>query len=258
MENATSDVSVIIPTYNESENIVLLIQKIAESFNGSGVRLEFIVVDDDSPDGTAQKAESLKNDFNLKVIVRKNRRGLATAVVRGMEEADGRILAVIDGDLQHPPDTISSLYDSLKKHDADMTIASRKVAGGGTKGWEYHRIVISSTATVIARFMLPVSLFKIRDATTGCFMFKKECVDIKKLSPNGYKIFLETLVRGRFSKPVEVPYIFNQRSKGTSKMSFGQQLLFLYHLARLGSSTGEILIPAAAIGLLMWLAAAIA
>lgn len=255
MEDKTCDISVVIPTYNESENIVSLIEKMAESFAGSGVEPEFIVVDDDSPDGTAEKAEFLKNDYNLKVIVRKKQRGLATAVVRGWKEAKGRFLAVIDGDLQHPPDIIFHLYNNIKEHGADMAIASRKVVGGGTKDWEFHRIVVSSVATVIAKLFLPITLFKIKDATTGCFMFKKECVNLNELSPHGYKIFLEALTRGRFSKAIEVPYIFSQRSLGTSKMDLRQNLFFLYHLLKLGLSTGEILGPIAVSGLLMWFAA---
>lgn len=250
------DISVAIPTYNEAKTVADVVKRISQSFGaGSGVNLEFIVVDDDSPDGTAKKAEALKDEYNVKVIVRKGERGLATAVVRGWQEASGKLLAVIDGDLQHPPEVILRLYKEFTAQNAEMAVASRMVAGGGTKDWEYHRVVISTVATAMARFILPVTLFKIRDATTGCFMFKRECVDLSKLSPVGFKIFLEVMVRGKFAKSVEVPYIFNQRSLGQSKMAVDQNFLFIYHLLKLAASTGELIVP---IGIVAALAASIA
>jgi dolichol-phosphate mannosyltransferase len=237
------DISIAIPTYNEADTIAEVITGISDSFKGSGVRLEFVVVDDDSPDATAKAADSLKDDYGVKVIVRKGERGLASAVLRGWQEASGKLFAVIDGDLQHPPDVILHLYNDLNEHKADMAVASRKVTGGGTKDWEFHRIVISAFATAIAKLFLPLTLLKIRDVTTGCFMFKKECVDLSKLSPLGFKIFLEVMVRGRFGKTVEVPYFFNQRSKGISKMTLKQDLLFIGHLLKLGAHTGEVVVP---------------
>lgn len=250
MNNMTCDISVVIPTYNEVDSIENLIREIDKHFQGSGVKLEYVVVDDNSPDGTAEKASSLKGEYNVNVIVRKNERGLATAAVRGFHEAKGRLLAVIDGDFQHPPEVIFHLFSGINEHRADMALASRKVAGGGTQNWEFYRVIISTVATGIAKFLMPITLFKVGDATTGCFMFKKENVDLSKLSPVGFKIFLEVLTFGKFSKRIEVPYIFNQRSKGISKMSVWQDILFLLHLVRLGWSTGEIAIPILVLGAL--------
>ena len=249
------DISVAIPTYNEAKTIVDVVKRISQSFTGSGVNLEFIVIDDDSPDGTATVAETLKDEYNVKVIVRKGERGLATAVVHGWREASGKLLAVIDGDLQHPPEVLLRLYKEFTAQNAEMAVASRKTAGGGTKDWEYHRVVISAVATAAARFILPVTLFKIRDAATGCFMFKRECVDLSKLSPVGFKIFLEVMVRGKFAKSVEVAYIFNQRSLGQSKLTVDQNFIFIYHLLKLSASTGELIVP---IGLAALALAAIA
>lgn len=250
------DISVAIPTYNEAKTVVDVVKRISQSFGASSnVTLEFIVIDDDSPDGTAKIAESLKDEYNVKVIVRKGERGLATAVVRGWQEASGKLLAVIDGDLQHPPDVLLRLYKELTAQKADIAVASRKAAGGGTKDWDYHRVVISAVAAAAARFILPVTLFKIRDATTGCFMFKRECVDLLKLSPVGFKIFLEVMVRGKFAKSVEVAYIFNQRSLGQSKLTVNQNFIFIYHLLKLSASTGELIVP---VGIAALMLAAIA
>jgi len=243
MKNENIDVTVVIPTYNEAKSIGELIERLAKSFKESSALLEIIVVDDDSPDDTAGVAKKLCDIYNLKVIVRKNRRGLATAVADGWKKANGKYLAVIDGDLQHPPDITYKLYQATQQRSADMAVASRKVEGGGTCNWEYHRMVISSTATFIAKLFLPFTLYGIRDATTGAFLFDREKLDISKLSPVGFKIFLETLVKGKFKNPVEVPYIFNQRSLGESKMSASQNIIFLIHLLRLGFYTGEAVIP---------------
>jgi len=245
-EKGAIDVSVAVPTYNEAHSIRELIKRLTESFKGKG-GLEIIVIDDNSPDGTAELARSMTNECRLKVLVRKNKRGLASAVADGFKHAEGRYLAVIDGDLQHPPETIIRLYEQAESRGADIAIASRKVAGGGTLNWEFHRLLISITATWIAKCLLPATLFRIRDVTTGCFLFRRERVDIASLSPIGFKIFLEVLARGKFNKPMEVPYIFNQRSLGKSKMDFRQNILFLIHLISLGLSTGEIAIPITAV-----------
>jgi len=245
------DISLVFPTYNEAQNIPELLRRVEESFAGTGIRVEMIVVDDNSPDGTARVAESLKPSYkNLKVIVRKNERGLATAVVRGWEQAAGTCLAVIDADLQHPPDIIYRLYKAAMEQGADMAIASRKVEGGGTSNWEFHRVVISDVANIIAKTLLPYTLFRVRDTTTGCFLFKKDRVDISRLAPRGFKIFLEVLARGKFRKPVEVGYVFNQRSLGTSKMSVRQDFEFIYHLLKLGTVTGEVALPLAGMAVL--------
>jgi dolichol-phosphate mannosyltransferase len=244
------DVSVVFPTYNESKNITELVGRVSESFDGSGVSLEMVVVDDDSPDGTAGVVESLKSRYpNLKLLVRKGERGLATAVVRGWEKADGKYLAVMDSDLQHPADLVLRLYKAAVAQGADISVASRKVEGGGVGDWAFHRIVISNVANWIAKLFLPVSLFKITDATTGCFLYERGKVDLSSLSPHGFKIFLEVLVRGKFRKPVEVGYVFNTRTNGSSKMTLKQDVEFIYHLLKLGLVTGEVAAPAAVLAL---------
>ncbi len=249
-------ISLVMPTYNEGKNIAELLRRVHDSFAGSGTAVEMIVVDDNSPDGTAKIAEGLKDRYpGLKVICRTTERGLATAVVRGWEAASGAYFAVIDSDLQHPPDIIRRLYEAAAKENADMAIASRKVDGGGTQDWEWYRVVISNVANIIAKILLPKTLWGIHDTTTGCFLFKADRVNLKKLSPTGFKIFLEVLVRGKFSKNIEVPYVFNQRTAGSSKMSIKQDFLFIYHLLLLGSATGEVIVPAgmaALLGLLLF------
>ncbi|MDH5542177.1 MAG: polyprenol monophosphomannose synthase [Nitrospinota bacterium] len=249
MEKPTPEVSIVIPTYKESENIVSLVKQIAEGFRDSGAHIEIIVVDDNSPDGTADMVEALQDSnilppyVDLQLIVRQEERGLATAVLAGWKSAKGPLLSVIDGDLQHPPEVIYKLYKAIKDDGLDMAVASRKAEGGGTSDWELSRVIVSVVATWIARFFLPVTLWHVRDATTGCFMFDRTKVDFGKLSPVGFKIFLETLARGKFNKVREVGYVFSQRNVGKSKMTLWQDILFLIHLSKLGLSTGEIAVP---------------
>ena len=239
-------VSLVIPAYNEAKNIEDLLRLVDESFAESGVGLEMIVVDDDSPDGTGLIVESLKSRYpNLKLLVREGERGLATAVVRGWEMAEGKYFAVMDSDLQHPPDLILRLYRAVTGENADMAVASRKVEGGGTSDWAFHRVVISNVANFIAKLLLPFSLYGIRDTTTGCFLFEGAKVNLAGLSPRGFKIFLEVLVRGNFTKTVEVGYVFNERSHGKSKMTLKQDFEFIYHLLKLGMKTGEVAVPLA-------------
>jgi dolichol-phosphate mannosyltransferase len=249
------DVSVVFPAYNEAKNIPELVRRVNDSFAGSGASVQMIVVDDNSPDGTAQIVESLKEKYpNLKLLVRKNERGLATAVVRGWEMAEGKYFAVMDADLQHPADLVLRLYKAAVANGADMAVASRNVEGGGVGDWAWHRIVISNVANWIAKIFLPKSLYKITDTTTGCFLFEGDKVNLKKLSPHGFKIFLEVLVRGSFSKTTEIGYVFNTRAHGKSKMTFKQDFEFVYHLLKLGCVTGEAAVPVGAIALFALLA----
>ena len=244
------DVSVVFPSYNESKNIAELIRRVNESFSGSGAALEMIVVDDDSPDGTAKIVESLTEKYgNLKLLVRRGERGLATAVVRGWEKAGGKYLAVMDSDLQHPTDLVLRLYGAAVERGADMVVASRKAEGGGVSGWAFHRVVISNVANWMAKFFLPRSLFRISDTTTGCFLFEGGRVNLSSLSPHGFKIFLEVLVRGKFSKTAEVGYVFTERFHGKSKMTLRQDFEFVYHLLKLGLVTGEAVVPVGALAL---------
>ena len=120
--------SLIIPTYNERLNIGILLKHVYEVLKETGHAFEVIVVDDDSPDGTWHVVQEMMSEYpNLRVLRRLHERGLARAVVLGWQEAQGEILAVMDGDLQHPPETLVSLIEALEKQSADIAVASRHV-----------------------------------------------------------------------------------------------------------------------------------
>jgi len=232
----TDTVSVIIPTYNEKDNIAPLLARIDKAL--SGYDYEVLIVDDNSSDGTIEIASELASRYPVKVIVRQNERGLATAVVHGLRAASGRIIGVMDADLQHPPEVIPELIKALQG-GADMVVASRYIEGGGCPNWGLSRKIISRVALVISHLLLP-STRPVKDPLSGFFMFRRQNVDPEKLKPIGYKISLEVMLTGRFQRVVEVPYIFEDRSAGKSKLNPGQQLDYLRHLLSLMARTGEL------------------
>ncbi|UCF07274.1 MAG: polyprenol monophosphomannose synthase, partial [Thermoplasmata archaeon] len=195
--------SIIIPTYNEKENIPILMESIFDVLSQNKIEGEVIVVDDDSPDGTAEVAEDLKAEYNVQVIVRKNERGLSSAAIRGMRSAKGDVLCVMDADMSHPPEVIPRMLKPIMDGSAELVIGSRRVKGGGIENWPLKRKLVSKVASLISR-----PLTKVKDPMSGLFMLKKEVIEGVELKPKGYKIGLEIIVKGRYDNVLEVPYIF--------------------------------------------------
>ena len=219
-------ISIIIPTYNEKDNITLLIERIHNIL--SGYDYEIVFIDDNSKDGTAELATSLSNKYPVKVVVRKDKRGLASAVVDGLSYASGASVVVMDADLQHPPEVLPDIIKALKNYE--FVMASRYIDGGSPGKWTLPRRIVSLVANLLA---LPLA-YKIKDRVSGFFGFRRASVDSKLLNPLGWKIGLEILVRSRFTSVTEVPYTFARRSHGSSKLSrriiwqYLQQLIRLY------------------------------
>lgn len=233
--------SLVIPTYNERENIGVLIERTYKVLQETGLPFEIIIVDDDSPDETWKVAQALVGEYQgLRTIRRINERGLARAVVRGWEEARGEILAVMDGDLQHPPETLALLIKALERNGVDIAVASRHVKGGGVSQWNIIRRGISWAATLAATWMLPGMLATVRDPMSGYFALRRRVIESVRLKPEGYKILLEVLGRGRYQSVEEVPYTFIERERGRSKLGLRQYLEFVIHMARLSWETGEL------------------
>ncbi|MFC2058018.1 glycosyltransferase [Chloroflexota bacterium] len=230
------ELSLIVPTYNERENIESLVERVHRSL--SDYDYELIVVDDNSPDGTSELAQRLSQKYPVRVIVRKDERGLASAVVAGFREARGKVLGVIDADLQHPPELIPSLLKEIRE-GADVTIGSRYVPGGGLEGWSMKREIISKVAKMMATLLLP-QIRKIKDPLAGFFLFRKEVIEGVTLNPIGYKILLEVLIMGNAGRVTEVPYTFRNRERGKSNLNAREQISYLKHLYRLAKSKGWI------------------
>jgi dolichol-phosphate mannosyltransferase len=232
-------ISVVIPTYKEADSIQDVIRRSGTALAVSGEEYELIVVDDNSGDGTAELAEELSSEFHVRVLRRTGRLGLATAVVDGWQLAQGDLLGVIDADLQHPPEILVALAVALRRSNADLAVASRYISGGGTSDWEFIRQVISGGATHLAASVLPLKLSAVSDPMSGMFVVRAAAISGVELSPLGYKILLEVLARGRIDHVVEVPYQFEERTRGSSKLGPRQYAEYLAHLVRLAFATGQ-------------------
>jgi dolichol-phosphate mannosyltransferase len=229
--------SIVIPTYNEQDNIVPLVERLDRTLNGHNY--EILFVDDNSRDGTVKAIESLASRFPVKALVRKNERGLATAVLHGIKFARGNIIGVMDADLQHPPEVIAALLQAIE-NGADLAIGSRYVPGGGCPNWGTMRKIISKGALILAHLFLPSSR-QVKDPMSGLYMFRRRGIENIDFQPTGYKILLEMLIMGHFQKVVEVPFIFEDRSSGRSKMKARQQIDYLKHIFSLMRRKGELL-----------------
>jgi len=229
-------ITVVIPTYNERDNVTPLVEKINGAL--SGYNHEILFIDDNSKDGTAQLISALSAKYPVQVIVRLKERGLASAVVHGFKYAKGDIVAVMDADLQHPPQVLADLLKAVDA-GADLVIASRYVKGGGCEGWGLVRRIISKGAIFLAHLFLPQTR-GISDPMSGFFMLRREVIDGADLRPTGYKILLEILMEGHYQKVAEVPYTFRVRERGKSKLSARQQIDYLKHLYSLMRRKGEL------------------
>jgi len=225
---APAALSIVVPTYNERDRLAALVDAIFTAYAQEGVAGELVIVDDNSPDGTGALADELAKSHRITVIHRAGKLGLGTAVVEGFAAASAPIVGVIDGDLSHPPAMLPRMLAVMRKHDADIVIGSRYIPGGGTRNWGAGRLLMSRAACVLARGVTPV-----RDATSGFFLIRKEIARGVKISAGGFKICLELLVRGRPRSVVEVPYVFEGRTAGESKMNLREALGYLDQLKHL-------------------------
>jgi glycosyltransferase involved in cell wall biosynthesis len=227
-------VSIIIPTYNERENIERVVERCRDALDG--YRFEIVVVDDDSPDKTWQLvADSYEDAKTVRIVRRTEESGLATAVSRGFDEASYECCAVIDADLQHPPEKLPELIAAFDD-GADIAIGSRHIAGGGVENWSAFRRVVSRGAMAITKLALSPTR-GIADPMSGFFAIRRELIDDVALAPTGYKILLEVLMKCEYDEVVEVPYVFTERERGESKLTPDEYFEFLEHVCRLRRSS---------------------
>ena len=233
----TVEFSLVIPTYNESQNVASLVAQLTKLLDGFIPNAyELILVDDDSPDQTWQVAQQLSRDYpQLKVMRRQTERGLSSAVIRGWQVANGTILGVIDADLQHPPEVLLKLLQAVID-GADLAVASRHVEGGGVSDWSIMRRFLSRGAQLLGLLICPSVVGRVSDPMSGYFMVRRRAIAGRKLNPLGYKILLEVLGRGNVDKIAEAGYVFQERESGESKVTWKQYIEYLGHLSRLRSS----------------------
>ncbi|VVB53748.1 Glycosyltransferase AglD [uncultured archaeon] len=218
------DVSIIVPTYNEKDNIPILAERLFEALKKASIEGELVIVDDGSPDGTGDVAEKLGKKYPVTVVHRSGKLGLSSAVLEGFAMATGDYLGVMDADLSHPPEVIPQLVAAIKA-GADLAPGTRYAQGGGVEHWPLHRQIISKVATMLAQPLTPLS-----DPMSGLFMIKREVIEDVTLNPLGFKILLEIAVKGHVSKITEVPFTFKDRLAGESKLNSKEQINYLKHL----------------------------
>lgn len=220
-------ISVILPTYEEAENLKLIVPELSRLFEKEKMRGEIIVVDDNSPDGTAGIASDLAVSYPVKVRVRKRGRGLSRAVIEGFELAQGEICVVMDADLSHPVEKIPDMIRPIMEGKCDATVGSRYLHGGGAQNWPLLRRVVSKGAGLLAKGVTSLS-----DPTSGFMAVRRSILDGVTLDPLGWKIVLEVVVKTK-SRVMEVPIVFSDRQEGKSKLGFRAQVDYLRHLGRL-------------------------
>ncbi len=209
--------SVILPTYNERQNVPILMERFEKlSLNWD---LEVLIVDDNSPDGTSDVARTLaKTRPWLRVIQRMHDKGLSQAVMEGFSAASGDVLVVMDADLQHDEQVLSSFISAFES-GAELVVGSRKAAGGGVENWSIIRKFVSSVATKMAEIVLKKN---VSDPMSGFFAIHRKLYKntAEKINPRGFKILLEFLVHAPAATQIsEIGYVFKGRQHGESKLT---------------------------------------
>ena len=231
-----SKFGLVIPTLNEAGNVPVLLDRIHKALGRASVEYEVIVVDDDSQDGTAQAVQAYaERNPRTRLLARKGQRGLAGAVIHGWEHTDANLLGVIDADLQHPPEVLPSLLRPTLD-GADIAIASRYANGNGAGEWNKLRLLISRCGTW-ATTPLQRKDLRIKDPLSGFFIVRRACIAGLDLQPEGFKILLEILVKGKIRKAVEVPFHFGNRYSGKSKADVRVALQYFHLLGKLSRYT---------------------
>ncbi len=221
-----SRISVIVPTYNEAQNVRNLTDQINSALNGIDYEIIFV---DDSSDNTPEVIKSVMSENpNVRMKHRTGETGLATAVLEGFKMAEGDYIAVMDADLQHPPQILRSMYDCLET-EIDFCIPIIFIPGGSDCVLVPYRKLVSLVARYIGKILLP-SLRKISDYTSGLFMFRREVIKNADLKPIGWKILIEVLAMGTYSTVAEIPYRFQARPAGESKLTTKVTMQYLIQL----------------------------
>lgn len=227
-------VAVVVPTYNEKENVRELKRRLGPVIEAMGEGVTVLFVDDNSPDGTGAEIRSLMDSTPaFRLLERSGKKGLGTAYIEGfrqvIEGQDAEIVVQMDADLQHPPEMLESLVSKVASGSADVAIASRHVKGGSFKGLNRRRRTISKGASWFSRTVLGL---RVKDTTTGFKALRRNAVECLLAHPprsTGFIFQVESLyvLKKNGFKMVEVPFTFEERSKGASKMGAGEMWEFL-------------------------------
>jgi dolichol-phosphate mannosyltransferase len=230
------ELSIIVPTFNERDNVVRLVELLHSSL--SAVQWELIVVDDDSPDRTADQVRLLaSSNHRVRCIQRIGRRGLSSACIEGMLSSSAPFLAVMDGDLQHDERLLVDMLRHLKQGGFDVVVGSRYMTGGSIGEWQGIRALTSRWATLLSRPLVPVGL---TDPMSGFFALRREAFEqiVRRTSGLGFKLLLDFMASSpRPLRFKELPYEFRTRQAGESKVD--SQVAWDYFMLLLDKSIGR-------------------
>ena len=212
------EISIVVPTFNEIDNLTAVIENVANAFGGTS--WEIIFVDDDSPDGTAERAKQLaRADSRIRCLHRVGRRGLAGACIEGMLSSSAPYVAMMDADLQHDASILPKMLESLRADRADLVVGSRLAGGGSTgAGFSRRRATISRFATGLARIALRSN---IEDLMSGFFAIRRARFNAlaPRLATSGFKLLADIVVSSdRGLRTLEIGYTFRPRQTGESKL----------------------------------------
>jgi dolichol-phosphate mannosyltransferase len=209
--------SVVVPTFNERDNVQEIVRRLDSVL--AGLDWEVVFVDDDSTDGTLDILRKLaRSDPRVRFLHRIGRRGLASAVIEGVQSTSSPFIAVIDGDLQHDESLLPKMHALLQSSNCEVVVGSRYMETGGVKNWDKRRQLVSLVATRLAQRLMRA---RITDPMSGFFMLKRDAFDrsVRQLSSIGYKILLDILMSAQPAlNAAELPYVFRSRVHGESKL----------------------------------------
>ncbi|KAL0225264.1 hypothetical protein RCL1_003176 [Eukaryota sp. TZLM3-RCL] len=232
-----SKYSVILPTYNEKENLPLIVYLLNRELSAINIDFEIIVVDDSSPDGTFHVAERLQKIYGAEKLVlfkRSGKLGLGTAYMFGLEKAKGDWIIILDADLSHHPKYIPQMIEKQKEGDFDIVTGTRYGSNGGVYGWDFHRKLTSSVANYIAHFLLSP---KVSDLTGSFRLYRRSVFQeiMKSMISKGYVFQMEIVVRARAmgATIAEVPIVFVDRLYGESKLGTNEIVGYLKGLFKI-------------------------
>ena len=236
-QSQTAELTIVVPTFNERDNVMEIVQRLDPCLRGYA--WEVVFVDDDSPDGTADRIrEMARQDRRIRCIQRIGRRGLSSACTEGMMASSAPYLAVMDADCQHDETALPRMVELLKAGEADIVVGSRYVDGGGIGNWNAGRAKMSRFATRLSRLVIKQDL---SDPMSGFFAFRADVLNpaVRNLSNLGFKILLDLLASSpRPLRLKEVPYEFRNRHAGESKLD--SQAMWDYLMLLLDKLVGHI------------------
>ena len=223
-------ISVIVPTYNEKDNIPVLIPAVFSVLRQNGWSAEVVVGDDNSPDGTCAVVEALMSEYpDLRLYVHTPPRGLSRTAIECFRIAQGDIIVVMDADLSHPPEKLPELIGPILNNDSQVVVASRFLKADKTPARNVYRRFMTRLAMQLAR----LATVEVTDPLSGFFAFRREVVEGVKLKPLGYKIGLEIILRGCYRRITEIPITLEARRFGQTKFNWRTVWEYLLQLTLL-------------------------